>query len=154
MRGQVALPLAVGWVLAPGLRGLAGPEDPMKRELAKVQGTWQLVSAETDGKEAPAEQVRKVRVVIKGDRHTVFFGDQAVAKEVLFKLDPAKTPRAVDDLLPGGKRILGIYEVDGDTLRSCVAPAGKDRPTRFSAESGSGHTLRVFRRVPDRPAPK
>jgi uncharacterized protein (TIGR03067 family) len=123
--------------------GAATPE----KELEKLQGTWQLVSAETNGKKAPGEQVRKVRVVIRGDKHTVCFGEKSVAEEVPFRIDPTKRPKTVDDLLPDGKRILGIYEVNGDTLRSCVAPVGKDRPTQFSAEAGSGHTLRVFRRV-------
>jgi hypothetical protein len=44
----------------------------------------------------------------------------------------------------GGK---GIYELNGDTLKSCVASPGKERPTEFSAKAGSGHTLRVFKCV-------
>jgi uncharacterized protein (TIGR03067 family) len=135
------------------LRGADDPKDARK-ELEKLQGTWQLVSAETDGKKAPQEQLKKVRVVIRGQKHTVFFGDKAVAKEIAFRIDPTKNPKTVDDLRPTGQSILGIYELKGDTLRSCVAPAGKERPTRFAAEAGSGHTLRVFRRVGDGKAPK
>src|SRR5262245_55020919 len=130
------------------------PETDLRKELEKLQGAWQLVSAEADGKKAPQEQIKNVRVVIRGEKHTVFFGDKVVAREIAFQIDITKKPKAVDDLLPTGQRILGIYELQGDTLRSCVAPAGKERPTRFSAEAGSGHTLRVFRRVSDAKAQK
>jgi uncharacterized protein (TIGR03067 family) len=122
--------------------------DVVRTEQAKLQGTWQLLSAETDGKQVPQEQVKKVKVVITGDRHTVYVGDQAVAKAVRFAIDPTRTPRAVDDTLEDGRVIRGIYELDGDTLRSCVAAVGKERPTAFTARAGSGQTLRVFRRVP------
>ena len=126
---------------------VAPSDDAVKAELEKFQGTWQLVSAETDGKKAPEEQVKKIRVVIKGNKPSVFFGDDAVAKEISFVLDPTKKPKTTTDSLPDGKEILGIYELEGDTLRSCVAGVGKDRPTEFASQPGSGHTLRVFKRV-------
>ena len=36
--------------------------------------------------------------------------------------------------------------VIGVDYQDCVAPAGKDRPTEFTGQAGSGQTLRVFRR--------
>jgi uncharacterized protein (TIGR03067 family) len=121
-------------------------EDANKAELKKFQGTWQLVSAETDGKKAPKEKIEKVRVVIKGNKHTVSVDGKAVAKEISFAIDPSKKPKEVTDTV-GDKQIKGIYELDGDTLKSCVAPVGKERPKEFSAKEGTGHTLRVFKRV-------
>ena len=137
------------------ITNLAKPKrDKDLRQGGRTCAQSRLVSAETNGKKAPEEQIKKVRVVIRGSKHSVFFGDKTVAKEIAFQIDPTKQPKTVDDFLPGGQRILGIYELTGDTLRSCVAPAGKERPTRFAAEAGSGHTLRVFRRVSDDKAPK
>src|SRR5947209_4641319 len=73
-------------LVAAGLLTAAdSKEDAVKKELARLQGTWQLVSAETDGKKLPEEQAAKVRVVIKDSKHTVYFGDQTVAKEVAFQ---------------------------------------------------------------------
>lgn len=121
--------------------------DDDAAELAKFDGTWQLVSATKDGKETPDDVVKKIRVVIKGGKHTVRFGDETLAKEVAFAVDPTKSPREVTDTLPDGKEIKGIYKLDGDTLTSCVAEPGKDRPKEFAAKADSGHTLRVFKRV-------
>ena len=139
--------ILTGTVVVLVLAAAPPEEDAVKKELEKLQGTWQLVSAETDGKKAPEEQVKQIRVVIKGNKHTVFFGDKAIAKEVAFTLDPQKKPKASDDILPDGKMIRGIYELDGDTLKSCVAAVGKERPTEFAAGAGTGNTLRVFKRV-------
>ena len=67
-----------------------------------MQGTWQLVSAETDGKKVPDDHVKQIRVVIKGDRHTVHFGE-VVAKEVRFAVDPTQKPKTADDTLDDGR---------------------------------------------------
>ena len=125
----------------------AAKDDVVKRETEKFQGTWQLVSAESDGKKAPEDRVKQTRVVIKGSKHTVYFGDKEVVREIPFAIDPTTTPKSVTDMLPDGRTIKSIYELDGDTLKTCAAAAGKDRPTEFSAKEGSGQTLRVFKRV-------
>lgn len=123
----------------------------VREELERFQGTWQLVSAESDGRPTPEEQTKAVRVTITGGTHTVRLGDQVVAHDVAFAIDPTKTPREVTDTIQDGpdkgKEIRGLYQLDGDTLVSCVAPVGKDRPTEFTGKAGSGQTLRVFRRV-------
>ena len=121
--------------------------DAVEKEMAKLAGTWQLVSAETDGEKVPDERAKQIRVVIAKGKHTVYFKDKAIAEGVAFRIDPTKTPKEVEDTLKDGQKILGIYELDGDTLRSCVAAVGKERPTRFSGATGSGCTLRVFKRV-------
>ena len=122
-------------------------DDAAKAESKKFQGTWQLVSAVSDGKKTDKATVAKIRVVIAGDKHTVYFDGKAIAKEIPFVLDPSKKPKEVTDTLPDGKQIKGIYELDGDRLKSCVAPVGRDRPKEFSGKEGTGHTLRVFERV-------
>lgn len=139
--------LSLAAALLAALTATAADKDAAKEELKKLQGTWQLESAETDGKKAAKEKTEKVRVVIKGSKHTVYFDDQPIAKDVTFAIDPSKKPKEVTDTLAKDVQIKGIYELDGDTLKSCVAPPGKDRPKEFSAKEGSGHTLRVFKRV-------
>lgn len=123
-------------------------DDKGKAADAKtIEGTWQLVSATNDGKDTPAEVVKKVRVVIKDGKHSVYFGTDVAVKEIPFAVDETTSPKTTTDTLPDGTTIKGIYKLDGDTLTSCVAAAGKERPTVFESKPGSGHTLRVFKRV-------
>ncbi len=139
-------------VVMPGSRSRAADESPaVKEELARIQGTWQLVYAETDGKTTPGERIQAVRVEIKGNSHSVYIGGKQVIHDVRFTLDPTATPRTSDDTINDGpdkgKQIHGIYELAGDTLASCVAKVGEDRPKKFATTPGSGHTFRVFKRV-------
>ena len=128
-----------------------GAIDLIKKDLERFQGTWQLVSAESNGEKAPEDRVNQIRVKITGNKHTVTFGDQVIAHDVRFEIDPAATPKKVTDTLENGpekgKKVFGIYRLEGDTLTSCVAAIGKERPEGFVSKPGSGHTLRVFRRV-------
>jgi uncharacterized protein (TIGR03067 family) len=127
-------------------------------ELAKLQETWQLISAETNGKKMPEDQVKQIRVKIERDHHTVTFGDQVVAREVKFTLDPKTEPKSIEDTLSEepnkGKKIRGIYLLDGDTLTSCVGAIDAPRPTEFSSKPGSGQSLRKFKRVKPNPVAK
>lgn len=139
--------LFVSIVLVTSFTVSAADDDAVQAELRKFTGTWQLTSGLKDGKETPEDVVKKVRVVIEGGKHTVYFGEEVAAKEIQFSIDPSKAPKQVTDTLPDGKQIKGIYKLDGDTLTSCVAAVDKDRPLKFESLPGSGHSLRVFQRV-------
>ena len=45
-----------------------------------------------------------------------------------------------------GKRQLGIYEVEGDTLRSCFAAPDAERPRDFTSQPGDMRTSTVWKR--------
>jgi len=42
-----------------------------------------------------------------------------------------------------GETVLAIYEVKGDSLRTCFAPHGELRPDGFAPKEGSGRVLRT-----------
>jgi hypothetical protein len=70
-----------------------------------------------------------------------------VAHAIPVAVDTSAEPHATTDTLPDGRRIFGIFRLEGDTLISCVAEPEMERPAAFESRPGSGHTLRVFRRV-------
>jgi uncharacterized protein (TIGR03067 family) len=66
-----------------------------------------------------------------------------------FTVDQSTKPWSMDAVrTKGGKEgqlNLGIYSLEGDTLKWCVDPAGKERPTKFATEGGN--FLLVLKRV-------
>jgi len=139
--------LALGIVILFTGSSASFAEDAAKTELKKLEGTWQLVSAVTDGKAAAEDFVAKVQVIIKDGKHSVKIDGETAVKEIPVAVDPSTDPKSTTDTLPDGQKILGIYKIEGDKLTSCVAKPGQRRPKAFAAEAGSGQTLRVFRRA-------
>jgi len=122
----------------------------VKAEQDKLQGTWRLVSLEVNGEKATRGELKKEQtMVVEGEKFTSTIDDKHSFKGT-FKLDPSKKPKAVDAVVTEGefkgKTLLGIYEVDGDTLRACYAAPGKERPTEFASKPGSGCHLYVYKR--------
>jgi RNA polymerase sigma factor (sigma-70 family) len=120
----------------PHLPGKA--PDKAKTGKDKLQGTWVAVSGEAGGKKAPEEFVQKCKVVIAGDKITLVGlvkGEKEKGVEGTFKLDPAAQPKAIDISLTNREDALGIYEVDGDTLKMCLVEAtGNERPSEFTGK--------------------
>lgn len=129
------------------------PNDKAKKELEKFSGTWRIESRIDDGKEAPAEQLSDIRVVIRGDSYSIKVGDKVMTDNWKWFLNTTKVPTTYDIPIPEGpdkgKTMYGICEAEGDTSRYCdvVGTDPAKRPKEFSAKSGSGHRLFVYKRV-------
>jgi uncharacterized protein (TIGR03067 family) len=126
-------------------------DDAVKKDLAALAGTWVPVSVEIDGRKLGDEELKGVAVTYGASgKISVRRGDKVIG-EGTFKIDPGKKPKAIDYKQTSegedkGKTALGIYEVEGDTLKLCTVPEGKERPAEFSSKPGSGHYLRVYKR--------
>jgi uncharacterized protein (TIGR03067 family) len=112
--------------------------------VAAVQGSWTLVSVESDG-EIQEFSGRPFRWVIKGA--SVRYGGQPLAE---LALDPLTTPKNLDLTFLNPKRVYeGVYSVDGDTLKVCVnrrTEGVKERPVGFATRGKPDLRLLVFRR--------
>lgn len=129
-------------------RGLSQRAEQIRLlQLRPFLATWRLVAVTEDGTQVPAESLPDTRVQIEAGQHTVTVAGQVVARAIPFAIDMGATPYRTTDWLPDGRQIHGITRLDGDTLTSCVAPVGQPAPAAFASEPGSGHILRVFRRV-------
>jgi uncharacterized protein (TIGR03067 family) len=124
-------------------------EDASRKDLERMQGDWQGVSWVVDGTPVPDDDAQCMFRTIKGDQYIVFRFENPRGKGTL-KLDATKTPKTIDALPDGPAAkagpIAGIYEINGNTLKLCFAPPGKERPKDFTSKAGSGHTLTVWMR--------
>jgi uncharacterized protein (TIGR03067 family) len=126
-------------------------EEAVKKDLEALKGVWKVVAVEKDGKKLGEEQLKGVTVRFDASGRASGHKGDKVLFEATFRIDPTKEPRTIDAVQTSegenkGKPNPGIYEIKGDTLKTCIAESGKDRPTAFSAGPGSGHTLRVYQR--------
>jgi uncharacterized protein (TIGR03067 family) len=121
--------------------------DANAKDVEKMQGDWAVVSVVRDGVKEDDDNAQSLFRTVKGNQYTVFLFDKAVGNGT-FKIDATKKPKTIDSFPASlaGKALLGIYEIEGDTIKTCYAPAGKDRPTEFSSKKGSEHTLMVWER--------
>jgi uncharacterized protein (TIGR03067 family) len=125
-------------------------EGAVAKELQAFKGTWRLNSKEEDGKKFSEVEIKDVIMTNDGSgRASVRRGDKVIA-EATVKLDPTTKPRTIDITFTKGERkggtLLGIYKIEGDTFRVCCARPADGRPAEFSARSGSGRILIVYKR--------
>ena len=84
-----------------------------------------------------------VKVLVKKGDDVVQVGIQ--------KIDPTKSPKTIDVTMTEGPNkgaiMLGIYEIDGDTLKVCFDAEVKKRPTEFKSPAGSETFVNVHKRV-------
>lgn len=135
---------------------LAQPETPtpkdavLKRELARLQGGWQIESMEEDGeKTAPGDL--KGRSLFFGRDTFLFRRPDNLIQIGMLKLDPSKTIKTVNaTIMRGpqkGETMLGIYAVEGDALKVCFHVPGEQRPNEFTAPAGSSRLMITCKRI-------
>lgn len=144
------------WCCVVGLVAVGGPgawaDDTadLAKEVQKFQGTWRFESSEAGGQALPADVLKGLVLTFEGAKHTVKMGDEVIQVGTQ-KIDPSKSPKAIDVTLTEGPSkgttMLGIYEIDGDTLKVCFDPSGQKRPTEFKSQAGSGNFVNVHKRA-------
>ena len=112
-----------------------------------LEGTWEATSVETGGQKQ-AEMVG-FTIAFAGDKLKVQPKNRKDAKEATFKLDATARQPGID-IFPAGedKPVLGIYEIDGDTLRLCTGGGpGDPRPAKFESKPEGTTLLLTLKRV-------
>jgi len=128
---------------------LAAENDPVNSDLARLQGEWRMVSGSADGQPMPEQMVKQMKRIGKGDETTTTIAGQLFFKAKI-AIDPSKNPKTIDyqmtDGVTKGQKQLGIYELEGDSLKSCFGKPGAARPIDFTSRPGDGRTLSVWKR--------
>lgn len=131
------------------LAALGGAQEDARKEMALLEGSWSMASGEANGTAMPMEMVKGGKRVAKDGEVTITMAGQVYFK-AKFTIDASKKPKTIDYAMTEGptkgKTHLGIYELDGDTVKFCFAAPDKERPKEFKAPAESQNTLSTWKR--------
>ena len=120
--------------------------EEAKQELAKLAGTWRVVSSERDGK-LEANPPEPVIVQVKNEQ--LWLGERDVGLRIA-AIFPAASPRLLDiSHAETKKKFEGIYELTDDQWRICLNTEGEgaqERPTDFATQGKSKFITVVLKR--------
>jgi RNA polymerase sigma factor (sigma-70 family) len=141
--------LSYGAVRAPPV---AVVQAEARSDADGLQGDWQVVAVEQDGRVLPKDQFPFTSLRIRDDTilHEGAGGAHPLLK-VSFQLHPEQQPKAMDMESEGyhGDIYNAIYDLEGDTLTICRPDEGQ-RPAEFASKPGSNILLYTAKRI--RPA--
>ena len=109
-----------------------------------IQGIWKVVSAADNGHRTPKAALKDLKFVIT--RHKITYKFLEKTTEWPYQLDATQTPKWID-LRDGHETNLGIYELEGDTLKICFAEGRKGgRSTAFESKPNSVNDVLIILR--------
>jgi uncharacterized protein (TIGR03067 family) len=127
----------------------ARADDAIQKEMAKLQGSWQLVSIEMGGVKDPNKNNANSRLIVKGDKFFLTDEDKTTGEgtfkiiEVVGKVRKTNLTFANAGLLGGGFTL--AKWLDEDSFQTCFH--AQKRPTGFTSTEQNGQILMTFRRV-------
>ncbi len=111
-----------------------------------IQGRWVCATLDTGaGPQADVESWLELKDGTLSNGRADLKGHVRIP----FALDPSHAPGWIDIMAKDVPVDVGVYELDGDTLRWSFSQPGQPRPTEVSAKSGTG--CRVWKRVKEEP---
>jgi RNA polymerase sigma factor (sigma-70 family) len=124
---------------------------PLVGDEKLIQGAWEVILMEKDGL-VVTNELRSLEFRENDHMFMRWLKDQGPTPSdnppsTSYHLDQSACPKgiSIDWNLPQPKR--GIYTLAGDILIICLDEGiGQDRPTNFSARTGSGRTLIVLKK--------
>ena len=130
------------------MRAEDGGGDPMDADLEKLQGTWNVIFLEVEGMTPAPAAYQGAQIVIEGDTFTsIAMGARYGGKiEVESEASPKQFRMKFTDGPEIGNTNNGIYELDGDRWKICLAFTGGPAPTDFATSPKSGRAMETLNR--------
>jgi uncharacterized protein (TIGR03067 family) len=131
--------------------GGSADDAAAKKEMDKLQGTWYSLSTQEDGNVTSGEDKADLHL-IKGNRVTARKGYKEISTAEI-SVEPGKPGKVTIQMTSGAnkdKTWVGIYEVDGDSLKWCGCWKGENAlPAAFGTKKGDNYFLREMKRQKD-----
>ena len=139
----------VGLALALVVLMGTNDDDASTKEYARLEGVWRFALVEVEGVKRPDAPFETNKLIVSKDGRYLIVQGPRMTRGVI-KLGPNKTPKHYDvsttDRPRKGLTSLGVYEIDGDTFKVCLAFRGTERPAALVSKAGSGCLFFVFKR--------
>jgi uncharacterized protein (TIGR03067 family) len=119
-------------------------------ELQRLQGTWTFDSLEENGVKAGDDKLMGRTIFFGAETFLIREGPRVVQVGTL-KVDASRTPKTINAVIKHGQGqgdvMLGIYSLEGGTLKLCFDVQGSDRPKEFKTTRGSNLMLAACKRA-------
>lgn len=104
-----------------------------KKEIALLEGKWKVTVMESKGKRHTEKDIPIDGVVFGGKGFDIAKARKEGAKVSHYKLGVSNSPKTIEvtPIVEKKEGLVGIYALDGDTLKLCFLPAGKAPPAGF-----------------------
>lgn len=122
------------------------PELPPGGPTEDIQGEWVLLTCVSEGMALPESMTKQGKRIATASEITVTMGPQVVVK-AKYRVNRDKQPNTIDYLTARNQLQYGIFQVDGNTLRTCFAPPGRPRPTDFASDRLNQRTFTEWKKV-------
>ena len=118
------------------------------RDLDQLQGRWQIVALEIDGRDVAKDNFVDAKIIIDWDNFAT--AGMGASYSGTIALDQTSHPKRFDvnfsDGPHAGEASLGLYMLEQDRWTICIGFAGYERPVDFRTSPQSGHALETLRR--------
>jgi RNA polymerase sigma factor (sigma-70 family) len=148
--GVVAAPPDDAVTIRAGLAGYARLRRLNRSfEAEDLQGKWVVEQMEAGGAEMEVDPQGRQAVAFRGNQYVLYFVNDNVVTEGggFFTLDPARPAQFLEMRVPGVQPMNCLYEIEGDTLRLCMAAPGGPRPVEFKTIQGQNHMSMRLKRA-------
>jgi RNA polymerase sigma factor (sigma-70 family) len=126
-----------------------------KTDQERIVGSWVIVNEDSNRKGEPWSINKDTLVMHTNYKYYNYRGYWINPPAFVYRLDAGKTPKQIDiGVAKDSVRIKGIYVLDGDELRLCLAQPGKNRPAAFPEKPAPGEVLVLQRQKPAAEQPK